>query len=174
MNENEIRALINGVIKAWNGRDLDRFMSLLDETVSWSDPAMLYGPAVGKAAVRDFAESVMKAFPDFTMAIREPICVSSSGERCAIPWVITATHTGRFDPVGFSPTNQVIRMQGVDLIDVVNSKISKIETLFNVIPAAEQALRLKPFPKEGAKRGVIVTIQRVRAWWLRCKTKSVK
>ena len=167
MNESEIRALIDQFLSAWNERDLDAFLSFCDESVGWSDPAMLYGPIVGKSAVRGFCESILKAFPDFTYQIREPICISKSGERCAIPWEISATHLGRFDPLGFAPTNQKVTMQGVDLIDFSGNKIKTIETLFNVLPAAEQALRLKPFPKRGIKRAAIVWLQRVRAWWLR-------
>ena len=167
MNEEEIRALIDQFISAWNERDLDAFMSLLDESISWSDPAMLYGPTSGKDAVRGFCENLLKAFPDFAYRIREPVCISKSGERCAIPWEISATHLGRFEPMGFTPTNQKIRMSGVDLIDFSQNKITKIETLFNVLPAAEQVLRLKPFPKRGFRKTVIVGLQRVRAWWLR-------
>lgn len=167
MNESDIRALINQFMAAWNQRDLDAFMSFLDESVSWSDPAMLHGPTIGKVAVREFCENILKAFPDFTYQIREPICISPSGDRCAIPWEISATHYGRFDPLGFAPTNQTITMQGVDLIELSGNRIKRIETLFNVLPAAEQALRLKPFPKRGIKRVIIVRLQRARAWWLR-------
>jgi len=167
MTEPDIRTLIDQFMGAWNERDLDAFVDFLDESVSWSDPAMLYGPSVGKAAVREFCENVLRAFPDFTYQIREPICISPSGERCAVPWEISATHSGRFDPLGFSPTNQTITMRGVDLIELTGNKIKRIETLFDVVPAAEQALRLGPFPKEGFKKAVIVGIQRTRAWWLR-------
>lgn len=170
MNEAEIRALVGDLLAAWDRRDLDAFTDLLADDVSWSDPAMLYGPAVGKVEVRAFAENVLKAFPDFSFEIREPICISASGDRFALPWVITATHTERFDPLGFAPTNQRIGMQGVDLIDLAGGRIKNIQTLFDVIPAAEQALRLKPFPRKGLRKCLIVSIQRACAWWLRRTT----
>ena len=170
MTESDVRILIDQFMGAWNRRDLDASMSFLDESVIWSDPAMLYGPAVGKAAVREFCENILKAFPDFTYRIREPICVSLSGERCAIPWEISATHLGRFDPLGFAPTNQRITIEGVDLIELAGNKLTRIDTLFNVVPAGEQALRLKPFPRKGIKKGIIVTLQSARAWWLRHNT----
>ncbi len=170
MNESEIRALVGDLLAAWDRRDLDALSDLLAEDVTWSDPAMLCGPAVGKEAVRTFAENVLRAFPDFALGIREPICISGSGDRFALPWVITATHTGRFEPFGFAPTNQRVRMQGVDLINLAGGKIKNIQTLFDVIPAAEQAMRLKPFPRKGLKKCLIVSLQRARAWWLRRRT----
>lgn len=167
MTETEVRLLVEQFVGAWNRRDLDTFMTFLDEAVVWSDPAMLYGPAVGKGAVREFCEQVLKAFPDFSFRIREPICFSGSCERCAVPWEINATHSGPFDPVGFAPTNRTIVMQGVDLIEFSAGKVLRIETLFDVLPAAEQALGLSPFPKQGIRLAAIVGLQRARAWWLR-------
>ena len=172
MTEAEALARIEEVVGAWNRRDLDAFIGFLDESVTWSDPAMLYGPAVGKAAVREFCENLLRAFPDFAMRIRGPICVSASGERCAVPWRITATHSGRFDPVGFAPTNQTITMEGVDLIEFSGTKIRTIETLFDVLPATEQALRLKPFPKKGFKKVLVVGLQRALAWRARRKARG--
>lgn len=170
MTEADVRSLIELFMGAWNRRDLDAFMGFLDESVIWSDPAMLYGPAVGKAAVREFCENILEAFPDFTYRIREPICVSRSCERCAIPWEISATHLGCFDPPGFAPTNQRITMEGVDLIELAGNRLTRIDTLFSVMPAAEQVLRLKPFPRKGIKKAIIVKFQRARAWWLRRST----
>jgi hypothetical protein len=174
MDESAIRSLVEALVRAWNVRDLDLFLSFLDESVVWSDPAMLYGPASGKKAVREFSESILRAFPDFSYRIREPICVATSGERCIVPWEISATHTGYLDPPGLAPTHQVITMQGVDVLELANSKITRIDTLFNVLPAAEQALRLKPFPKRGVTRNVLISLQRCRAYWLRRTTKAKK
>jgi predicted ester cyclase len=174
MNETAIRSLVDDLVSAWNVRDIDRFISYLDESVIWDDPAMLNEPAVGPDAVRKFCESVLRAFPDFSYRIREPICVAQSGTRCVVPWEITATHTGNFDPLGFAPTQQVITMQGVDVIEMTGMKVTRIETLFNVLPAFEQALRLKPFAESSLSRVVILWLQRCRACWLRLTTKIDK
>lgn len=174
MDESAIRSLVEALVHAWNVRDLDLFLNFLDESVVWSDPAMLYGPSSGKKAVREFSESILRAFPDFSYRIREPICVAISGERCIVPWEISATHTGYLDPPGLAPTHQVITMQGVDVLELANSKITRIDTLFNVLPAAEQALRLKPFPKRGVTKNLLISLQRSRAYWLRRTTKVKK
>jgi steroid delta-isomerase-like uncharacterized protein len=167
MNDTEVRSLVNDLVRAWNDRALERFVSRLDENVIWDDPAMLYGPARGRAAVRKFSESVLRAFPDFSYRVREPICIAQSGSRCVVPWEITATHTGRLDHLGFAPTNQVITMRGVDVLEMTDTKVTRIETYFDVVPAAVQALRLRPFADCWAARTIILWLQRSRAWWLR-------
>jgi predicted ester cyclase len=172
MNEAEIRALVDDLVRAWADRDLARFMGHLDEGVVWDDPAMLYGPAKGRAAVRRFAESVLRAFPDFSYRVREPVCIAPTGARCAIPWEITATHTGFFDYLGFAPTGQAVTMQGVDLLDFAGAKVVRIETHFNALPAAEQALRLTPLAESNLARTALRWLQRCRAWWLRRTTKG--
>jgi hypothetical protein len=172
MDELSVRLVVDNLVRAWNERDLDRFIGFLDGSVVWNDPAMLYGPVKGHREVRNFCEALLNAFPDFTYQIREPICVSRLGERCVIPWEITATHLGYFDPPGFAPTNQTITMQGVDILELSNSKVIRIDTLFNVLPALEQVIALKPFPKRGLKKKAIVSLQRCRAYWLRRKMKG--
>jgi len=174
MNETTIRSLVDDLVSAWNSRDIERFMGHLDEAVVWDDPAMLYGPMVGHDAVRRFSESLLRAFPDFSYRVREPICVAQSGTRCVIPWEICATHTGYFDFLGVAPTQQVITMRGVDVLEIEGVKVTRIDTLFNVLPALEQALRLRPLSKSYFTRMVALWLQRCRAYWLRRTTKGQK
>jgi predicted ester cyclase len=175
MDRYAILSLVDGLVRSWNERDLDRFMSYLDDAVVWSDPAMLYGPAQGSSQVREFCNALLAAFPDFTYRIREPICIAESGERCAILWEISATHLGTFHPSGFKPTNQLLMMQGVDILEFLNGKITRIDTYFNVVQAAEQALHLRLLPKRNTmKDRIIIMLQRVRAYWLRHQSPTLK
>lgn len=172
MSETDMRDLVDGIVEAWDARDLDRLLSYLTPGVIWDDPAMLDEPVVGHDAVRAFCERVLKAFPDFSYRIREPICVADSGRRCVVPWEIRATHTGRFEPYGFAPTGQAIRIQGVDILELDSGKVTRIETVFNAVSALEQALRLKPLSKSRLARIVAVGMQRWRAFWLRLTAKG--
>ena len=174
MNEEKTRPIVDDLVNAWNSRDMNRFISHLDEAVVWDDPAMLYGPVKGQVAVQAFGESVLRAFPDLSYRIREPICISRSGTRCAIPWEIRATNTGYFDFLGFAPTRQAIAMQGVDIIEIQGVKVTRIDTIFNVLPALEQVLRLKPLSKSSFARTVVLRLQKCRASWLRHKSKLQK
>jgi hypothetical protein len=149
MNETAIRSMVDDLVSAWNSRDM-----------------------VGHGAVRGFSESLLRAFPDFSYRVREPICIAESGTRCVIPWEIRATHSGYFDYLGLAPTQQVITMQGVDVLEVEGVKITRIDTLFNVLPALEQALRLKPLSGSHFTRMVAVWLQRCRAYWLRHTTRG--
>jgi len=175
MDRFTVLAMVDGLIQSWNERDLDQFMSYLDDAVVWSDPAMLYGPAQGSLQVREFCNALLAAFPDFTYRIREPICIAETGERCAIPWEISATHLGTFQPSGFKPTNQPLTMQGVDVLEFSNGKITRIDTYFSVVQAAEQALRLRLLPKRNTmKDHILIMLQRVRARWLRYRWPTPK
>jgi len=172
MSEAEIGQIVDGILAAWNDRDMSRLLSYLAPGVVWDDPAMLDGPVEGHEGVRAFGESIFQAFPDFAYRIREPICVAESGTRCAIPWEIRATHTGRFGPLGLSPTGRVVRIRGVDVLEFESGKVTRIETLFNVVPALEQVLGLKPLSESRLARIVAVALQRCRAGWLRLTAKA--
>ena len=65
-------------------------------------------------------------------------------------------------------------MQGVDILEMKGAKVTRIDTLFNVVPAVEQALRLKPLSKSCFARIVVLWLQRCRAYWLRRTTKVEK
>lgn len=105
MNSEEIGLLVKSLATAWNQRNLESFTSYLTEDVVWDDPAML-GPAIGRKAVKAFGESVLRAIPDFHYAIRHPICPATDLSRCPVPWTITATSLGPFEPPGFGPTGR--------------------------------------------------------------------
>ena len=161
-------ALAMQLLEAWNDRDLNAFVELLHEDVIWYDPAMPAPPARGRAAVRSFCETVLRAFPDFTYTVRGQVCVSSDGARCVVPWKISATHSDWMRPPGFAPTGQRVELDGVDLIDVVDGTIVRIETYFDPVPAGEQLLRLRIRPAPGGiLERTAVLIQRARAGWIR-------
>lgn len=167
MGSEELEALVERMAAAWNGGDLDSFVSYLTEDVVWDDPAMS-APAVGCEAVRAFGESVLRAFPDFRYAVRQPICTAPDGSRCAVPWTITATNLARLTPPGFAPTGRSVEFSGVDLLEIRGRRVKRIDTYFDVLRPAEQLLsvHLRPAPG-GLRQRLLVWVQRVRAAWLR-------
>lgn len=152
------------LLDAWNVRDIDAFIELLAEDVEWYDPGMPQPPARGRAAVRAFAESVLRAFPDFRYEIVPPICAAADGSRCAIVWRISATNLGPLQPPGYAPTGRRVSIDGVDVLDVRDGRITRILTAFDPIFAAEQLLgmRLRPVPGTWRAR-IAVAIQRFLA-----------
>lgn len=156
--------LAEQLLEAWNARDVARLVELLAEDVEWYDPAMSRPPARGRSEVRAFAEAVLRAFPDFRYQVLEPVCESKDGSHCAVPWRITATHTAALIPPGFAPTNRQLNVEGIDLIEARDGKVTRILTCFDPIFAAEQLLNLRLRPVPGSLRErLMVGLQRFAA-----------
>ena len=162
------------LLAAWNARLVEEFLDLLAEDVEWYDPAMPDPPARGRAAVRAFAEAVLDAFADFEYEIRPPICTSADGSRCAILWRISATHRRPLRPLGYAPTGHKATIEGVDVLDVCDGKVTRIFTAFDPLPVAEQLLdvRLRPVPGTWRARCVLAA-QRLLAYRARRRNRSV-
>ena len=158
------------LLTAWNARDLEAFLALLAEDVEWYDPAMPEPPARGRPAVREFAEAVLKAFPDFEYEVQGPLCTAADGSRCAIVWRISATHLHPLRPLGYAPTRRQANIEGVDVLDIRGGKITRILTAFDPLSAAEQllGLRLRPVPGTWRAKGA-VAVQRALAYLARRK-----
>ena len=158
------------LLAAWNARDLETFLAFLAEDVEWYDPAMPEPPARGRPAVRAFVEAVLHAFPDFAYEVRGPLCMAADGSRCAIVWRISATHLHPLRPLGYAPTHRGATIDGVDVLDIREGKITRILTAFDLLPAAEQliGLRLRPVPGTLRARGA-VAVQRALAYLARRK-----
>jgi steroid delta-isomerase-like uncharacterized protein len=152
------------LLAAWNARSLEQFADLLAEDVEWYDPAMPDPPARGRAAVSAFAEAVLRAFPDFKYEIQPPVCTSTHGSRCAIVWRISATHLQPLEPLGYAPTGRRATIDGVDVLDVRDGKVTRILTAFDLVPAAEQLLGMRLRPTPGTWRARLgVAVQRLLA-----------
>ena len=156
------------LLAAWNARDLDRFLALLAPDVCWHDLGMPHPPAIGRDAVRQFSESVLRAFPDFTFVLRGPLCVADDGTSCVVPWTITATHSAVLDPPGFAPTGRRLQFSGLDYITLRDGLVTRIETRFDPAEPIEQLLgfQLRPPPRSWRER-CFVWLQRAYAAWLR-------
>jgi len=159
---------VGTLLTAWNARDLDAFVGLLAPGVYWHDLGMPHPPAIGRAAVRRFAESVLRAFPDFRYSLRGPICVAADGLSCVVPWTMTATNTGVLDPPGVAPTWRRVRFDGLDYMQFRDGLVTRIETRFDPVEPLEQLLQIHLRPAPGSLRErVLVLLQRLRAAWVR-------
>jgi steroid delta-isomerase-like uncharacterized protein len=162
--------IANQLLGAWNARDIDRFVEMLSEDIEWYDPSMAQPPVRGRAAVREFVEGVLEAFPDFHYEVDAPICTAADGSRCAIVWRISATHRNPLPPLGYAPTGHRASFEGVDVLDIRNGKITRIRTAFDLLYAAEQLLGMRLRPVPGTWRATFaVMIQRVLAWVARTR-----
>jgi hypothetical protein len=161
------------MIEAWNARDLNRLVSFMTPDVYWHDLGMPSPPAIGHAAVLRFCETALRAFPDFHLEIRGPICVAADGNSCVIPWTISATNTGPFDPPGFAPTAAHLRFDGSDYLVFRGGLISRIETRFDLIHVIEQMTGFKIRVARGSWRErFAVQLQRAFAPLLRRRNRQ--
>jgi ketosteroid isomerase-like protein len=169
----DAKAVTLELLDAWNARDLTRYVAMLAEDVEWYDPAMPQPPARGRAAVRAFSESVLRAFPDFRYEVLGPLCVSADGTRCAVHWRITATHTAPLVPPGYAPTGRKMSQEGIDLLEVRGAQVARILTCFDVIAAAEQVMGVTLRAAPGRPRERLMVIgQRLVAAWARSRSRS--
>jgi steroid delta-isomerase-like uncharacterized protein len=160
--------VVQRLVAAWEARDLAAFVSYLSDDVEWYDPAMSGPPAHGHAAVRAFAEAVIRAFPDFRYEVLPPICFATDGSRCAVHWRIGASHLAPLDPPGYAATGRRVQFEGVDLLEFEGERIRRIVTVFDPLPVAEQLLGLRLRPAPGTWQGFLaVRVQRAAAWLAR-------
>jgi len=170
LNNPHAEVVIQRLLAAWNARDLAGFAACLADDVEWYDPAMPDPPARGRAAAVAFAESVLRAFPDFTYEILPPMCFATDGSRVAIKWRITGSHLHPLVPPGYAPTSRRTEFEGVDVIDIDGGRVTCILTVFDVLPAAEQLLGMRLRPTPGTWRGwLAVRLQRLLAWRARTR-----
>ena len=161
---------VRALLGAWDARDLDGFTALLTEDVQWHDLGMLHPPAVGRAAVRQFVETILRAFPDFQCTLRAPICTAEDGASCVVPWTISATNSGPMEPPGLAPTGRRVRFEGLDYVQLRDGLIARIETRFDPAEPIEQMLgvRLRPAAATWSERAFVL-VQRLLAAWVRAR-----
>jgi len=163
-------AIVQALLEKWNARDLDGFTALLTEDVWWHDLGMPHPPVVGRAAVREFSEITLRAFPDFRYEIRGPICVSADGDHVVLPWTITATNSAPIDPPGLAPTGRRVHFDGLDYLQIRDGLVARIETRFDPADAIEQLMGLHLRPAAGSWRErAFVLVQRLLAAWVRAR-----
>ena len=168
MKRSQAAATIKAVLRAWEKREIEGLLGLMTEDIYWHDLGMWSPPEVGRGAVRAFITSLLRAFPDFAIELRGPICVAEDGNSCMIPWTISATNKGPLDPPGLAPTGRRVRFQGMDYIQFRNGLVARIETRFDPIEPLEQMLGIRVRPAAGSWRErCAVALQRALATWAR-------
>ncbi len=106
----------------------------------------LYGMAELKAPgdVKAWFGEIFAAFPDFEMNVVDMVAY---GDKAAVRWVATGTFSGTARFQGLSPTGASIRLEGLDLLTIVDGKITENHAYTN---ATEIARQLGAMPPEGS------------------------
>jgi steroid delta-isomerase-like uncharacterized protein len=116
--------------------DQGRF-SVMDEIVTDDLQFMLPTQPVltGKEGLRGYVSYLRSAFADLKFEI---VREAADGNRVAIRWRITGTHTGEFN--GVVPSGQRVNEYGIDMFEFWNGKIRAIHVVANQFGLTNQML----------------------------------
>ncbi|HTC89606.1 MAG TPA: ester cyclase [Bryobacteraceae bacterium] len=116
MTENDNVEYATKQIAALNARDLDGYLSRIDESyVGQSETAP--GPIQGREGVRQNLEGIFRAFPDLRIDVEQII---ATGDSVVARIRMTATHKGSF--AGIAPTNKSIALEACNVLEIRDGK----------------------------------------------------
>jgi steroid delta-isomerase-like uncharacterized protein len=145
-----VRSFRERYLAAWNSHDPAQVAACAAEDVVWDSPA-LREPAYGRAGVAGLVESTAAAFPDYEFSAPASLAIAEDGLTAYVPWRMTATNTGPFDPPGYAPTGRPVDLRGIDVWQFRNGFIWRYEAVYNYSLIARQ-LGLAPRRGGGLER----------------------
>lgn len=119
MTEKEIVQLAERQAEAINARDLDGYLSRIDDAYEgYSETAP--EPISGPEGARQYLENLFRAFPDLQLEIQQVIV---SGNSLAVRMRATGTHSGTF--AGIAPTGRNFVIEACNVLEVRNGKVTR-------------------------------------------------
>lgn len=119
-------------LDAWNARDATRLTAAFADGGTYQDPAT--GGPLGTAALAQYASGLWSAYPDLTF---EDNGMQESGSgRVVLPWTMRGTNRGSLR--GLPPTGATFTLPGVDLIQVSDTGVVRVEGFFDRATLLEQ------------------------------------
>lgn len=119
-------------VDAWNARDGARLRATLCEGGSYQDPNT--GGPLGPAALAEYAGGLWGAFPDLTF---EDGGLKECGPgQVLFRWTMRGCNRGSL--LGLPPTGATIALPGVDLIEVGEGGVRRVEGYFDRATLMEQ------------------------------------
>ena len=132
MSEADNRRLVQMAYDALNDHDLERYGNFVDDSYVVETVAAPT-PIRGREAVKQFAATYFKAFPDFHQEIEQMI---ASGDWVVSRWHVTGTHRGEFN--GIAATNRRISLRGMNLSEIKNGRIVKTMISYDQLAILQQ------------------------------------
>jgi steroid delta-isomerase-like uncharacterized protein len=116
MSEQENLKRSEEAIALFNAHDVDGYVQRLDDSYV-SESEMAPGPVQGRAAVRQYLETLFSAFPDVRLEVEQML---ASGDFVVLRWRATGTHKGSY--AGIAPTNKSVSWSGCSVTEGRNGK----------------------------------------------------
>ena len=123
-SDKEMKALADKSFEVWNGGSLSLFDEILSsEYVFHGNDAI---DIIGIDASKENVTSIRTSFPDFKLTLNELII---TGDKGVVRWTMTGTNTGPFGEL--PPTGKKMSVSGVNIVHVVDGKISENWQFYN-------------------------------------------
>jgi steroid delta-isomerase-like uncharacterized protein len=139
MNREEVLAVCQRQLDAWNAHDPDKVASLFAEDATLHDAGG--ETASGRAAVAARARRYMDAFPDMRL---EMISIEVDGNRYALEWKAAGTNTGSLE--GMPATGKYAEVEGCDIGEMDDNGLIRSENDYWNEAAFMRQLGLMPEP----------------------------
>lgn len=153
-----LRGFCRTYLDAWNSHAPLQVAACATADVVWDSPA-LPEPARGRAAVADLVSATVTAFPDYEFTQSSPWAIAEDQLTAYVPWRMTGTNTGSFEPPGYAPTGNSIDLRGIDVWQLRDGRIWRYEAVYNYSVVARQ-LGLA-MPRGGTIERIAVHAQRL-------------
>jgi steroid delta-isomerase-like uncharacterized protein len=153
-------------LAAVNQHDPDAVAALFAPDAKIDTPSTPDG--IGPEAIRADYTRLFRAFPDLTVTELDRLH-SDDGNRVAILWTATATHTGPLEPPGFAPSLVRGGSRGMTHTEVRDGKVVSFRLYYDLTDLGRQ---IGAVPPEGtfAER-IGVRMQRMKASGMRRKNR---
>jgi steroid delta-isomerase-like uncharacterized protein len=145
---------------AWNARDQQRVLDLLDPEIVYDDSGWPT-PMRGHEGVRPFLGYCWTAFPDLRFDVDQGPFLHPSEPKASFTWRSSATFAGPLDPPGYAPTGRRAEFTGFDVHTYRDGRLIRLSVIFD---AADFARQLGILPAAGSPaEAALARLQRVRA-----------
>lgn len=132
-----LQAFSQRYFTAWNSRAPANVAACAAEDVVWNSPA-LPEAGIGRQAIIGLVGATAVAFPDYEFTAPSPWAIAEDRLAAYVPWRMTGTNTGPFDPPGYAPTGRPIDLHGIDVWRFRNGLIWRYEAVYNYSNVAHQ------------------------------------
>jgi hypothetical protein len=132
-----VREVARAVEEGFKRRDPQRIAAVFTEGAVVEDPGATDGVLRGRLAIQDYFASWLRAFPDAEMeqdALFRPL----DGTEYATRWRVRGTMRNDLEPPGFAATGGVVETEGVAVIELSGSLVSRCRQFYDTTQVARQ------------------------------------
>jgi steroid delta-isomerase-like uncharacterized protein len=118
--------------RAWSSRDIETLLALCTDDCQYEDVTM-GAISHGKGELRQFAEAVFAAFPDFRIELESYF---TAGRWAGAEWTMSGTHQG--DLPGLPATGRGFCVRGSTICELRQGKIRRNSDYWDMVTLLKQ------------------------------------